>query len=66
FLLRYENLEADFAELCDRIEVPRVALPRYNASERKHYTHYYDADLREIVGQRFAEEIAFGGYEFGD
>ena len=66
FLLRYENLEADFAELCDRIEVPRIALPRFNASERKHYTHYYDAELREIVGQRYAEEIAFGGYEFGD
>jgi len=65
FLLRYENLEADFAELCDRIEVPRVALPRYNRSERKPYTHYYDAELREIVGQRYAEEIAFGGYEFG-
>jgi len=65
FLLRYENLEADFAELCDRIEVPRVALPRVNASERKPYTHYYDAELREIVGQRYAEEIAFGGYEFG-
>ena len=65
FLLRYENLEADFAELCDRIEVPRVALPRYNASERKPYTHYYDAELREIVRRRFAEEIAFGGYEFG-
>ena len=66
FLLRYENLEADFAELCDRIEVPRIALPRFNASERKPYTHYYDAELREIVGQRYAEEIAFGGYEFGD
>jgi len=65
-LLRYENLEADFAELCDRIGVPRIALPRLNASERKPYTHYYDAELREIVGQHYAEEIAFGGYEFGD
>lgn len=65
FLLRYEHIEADFAELCDRIEVPRIALPRLNASDRKPYTHYYDAELREIVGQRYAEEIAFGGYEFG-
>lgn len=65
FLLRYENLKGDFAQLCDRLSLPRVALPRYNASDRKPYTHYYDEELREIVGQRFAEEIAFGGYEFG-
>lgn len=65
FLLRYENLDADFAELCDRLSLPRVALPVHNRSERKPYTHYYDAELREIVRQRFAEEIAFGGYEFG-
>jgi hypothetical protein len=63
-IIRFENLAEDFGLVCADLGIPSAPLPRYNRSEREHYSKYYDDDLRELVAQRFADEIARFGYAF--
>jgi hypothetical protein len=62
FLMRFEQLDEHFAEVCRRLDIPGRPLPKYNRSTRAHYSHYYDDELEALVGALFHEEIAFGGY----
>lgn len=64
FLIRFEFLEKDFRKVCEMIDIPYEPLPIRNKSERKPYTTYFDQELKEIVEEKFAEEIEFGDYEF--
>ena len=63
-IMRFENLDADFRAVCERLEIPAVTLPHYNRSNRQHYSKYYDHELRELVRRRFAAEIERFGYRF--
>lgn len=63
-LLRYESLNDDLAEVLETIGVPFEPLPVRNRSEREHYSVYYDDELRDLVGERFREEIEQLGYRF--
>ena len=64
FLMRFESLDQDFKQVCEMIHIPYEPLPIRNQSERKHYATYFDEELKEIVAQKFREEIEFGGYDF--
>jgi hypothetical protein len=63
-VLRFENLEQDFSLLCDKLEIVRPPLRHLSSSEHEQYRQYYTPDLRDIVAQRFAEDIERFGYEF--
>jgi hypothetical protein len=64
YIMRFENLADDFRAVCDRLEISPSTLPQYNRSNRKHYSKYYDHELRELVRIRFAAEIERFGYTF--
>ena len=64
FLMRFESLDQDFKKVCHKIDIPYEPLPIRNQSERKHYATYFDEELKEIVDNKFREEIEFGGYDF--
>lgn len=63
-LMRFEQIDEHFAELCRRLDIPARPLPKYNRSTREHYSHYYDDELQALVGEMFREEIEFAGYRF--
>ena len=63
FVIRFENLNEDFAEVCRRIGIPEVELPIRNRSDRKGAADYYDKKLSGWVAERFADEIEYFGYE---
>lgn len=63
-VLRFENLEEEWAELAEKIDAPRQ-LPKRNHYVYRHYTEYYDPACVRIVGRVYATEIGELGYEFG-
>jgi len=64
YIMRFENLAADFRTLCNQLKISPATLPQYNRSTREHYSRYYDDELREFVRTRFAAEIERFGYTF--
>jgi len=63
-VIRFENLAGDFHALCATLGISPVTLPQYNRSNREHYSSYYDDELRELVRERFVQEIERFGYTF--
>jgi hypothetical protein len=66
YIMRFENLADDFRTVCGTLGIAPATLPRYNRSNREHYSKYYDNDLRELVRSRFAAEIERFGYTFDE
>ena len=64
YIMRFENLEDEFRTVCSELDISPTALPKYNRSNREHYSKYYDDELRELVRTRFAAEIERFGYTF--
>jgi len=63
-VLRFENLERDYKDLCRRIGKPYVQLPHVNKGNDRPYQEYYDDETRERVGDFFKKDIEYFGYRF--
>lgn len=64
FIMRFEHLNEDFRQVCERIGLPPQDLPVRNKSTRDYFTRYYDSGLARWIHHRFAEEIEYFGYQF--
>jgi len=64
YLIKYENLEKDFLQICKRIKIPYTVPERINRSVHKHYSYYYDNELIKLVNEKFKVEIDYGNYIF--
>jgi hypothetical protein len=64
YIMRFENLVDDFRAVCAALGISPIRLPKYNRSNREHYSRYYDDELRQLVRAQFAVEIERFGYTF--
>lgn len=66
-VLRYEQLDAELAELATKLGLPPLALPHARSeyrSERPHYSTYYSDKTRALVARWYRREIDALGYRF--
>jgi chondroitin 4-sulfotransferase 11 len=64
FVGRFENLEHDFAKVCERIGRTGLQLPHDNATKHQDYRHYYKDSEIEIIARWYKKDIEHFGYVF--
>jgi len=65
-ILRFEDLDHEFSDLCRQLKLTMPKLPYVQMSVRRRDVEYYDEFTADIVRDRCAEDIQFFGYEFDD
>lgn len=68
YIGRVETLRQDVCQVCDLLNIqkprPWKTKTRANKSTHDHYSSYYDDDLKNIVADRYNDEIEMFGYKF--
>jgi len=62
--IRFENIQEDFNNVCNKIGIPNKELLHMNKSKHKHYRKYYNDELRDIVALRYKIEIKQFNYKY--
>jgi hypothetical protein len=66
FIGRYSRLEEDFAHICDVLGIENKGLPRMLIGDGQHYTEFYDDEMKDVIAERYREEIDLFKFEFGE
>ena len=68
FIIRFENLQADFNKLCAKVGVNAAALPhKYDSTairKGRPYQEYYDTEIKDIISRIYNIDIEYFQYEF--
>lgn len=64
YIGRYESLQASLDEVMSRLGLPPAELEQKNSSEHASYQDCYDAELKAMVGEMYAQDIEGFDYSF--
>lgn len=60
----FENLQDDYAYICDIIEIDKVRLSHHKKWGDPDYQKYYNDELKQIMYKRFEKDFDYFGYRF--
>jgi len=63
-IIRMENLQLEFPEVCKSLGMGDVVLPHSNRTTSGNYSEHYNDNTRERVATLFEPDIRLFGYEF--
>ena len=64
-IIRFENLNQGFKEVCLDLEIEHQELPHLNKQEgRLHYSEYYDDETKAMVEHAWGDDIKLFGYKY--
>ena len=66
FIGRFENLTEDFYHVAEILGLKDKSLPKLLAGDDRHYTQFYDDEMKDIVFRKYRNEISIFKYEFED
>jgi hypothetical protein len=68
FIGKFENLQQDFDRICNKIGVPQKKLPHSCKSNfrNKPYVGFYNSTTKKMVAEKYAKDIEYFGYKFGE
>ena len=65
FVGRYETLQQDFNQICERVGIKPTPLPHLRrARDREDYRRYYTDELADLVAEHYASDLQRLGYTF--
>jgi hypothetical protein len=74
FIGKTENLENDLRFICKKIDLDfdekiwkernMMNISKKRLKDKKHYSEYYDEETKNIIAEKFAEDIEYFGYKF--
>ncbi len=64
FIGRYENLQLDFNNVCESLNIPPLTLPHFNKTTRNDYRSYYNGETKKIIEDQYGEDIETFKYQF--
>ncbi|KXO06411.1 hypothetical protein [Marinobacter excellens] len=64
FIGRFESLDADFQNVCDRLGLRDLSLPQLRAGTGQDYRKAFTAEMVDIVGDIYQRDIRALGYDF--
>ncbi len=63
FIGRFENINADFGKVCQRLCIQKT-LGKKNTSNHRPYVEYYTPEHRDLLGEVFEEDVREFNYNF--
>lgn len=66
FIGRFENLAEDFSHVANALRLKDKTLPVLLAGDGRNYTQFYDNEMKNIVYEKYKDEIAIFKFKFGE
>lgn len=63
FIANLENIQEDWFYIAKKIGCTEK-LPRINKTPHRHYSTYYDDEIKQIVDRFYPEDVKYLGYDF--
>ena len=64
FVGRVEDMEQDYQRICQHLQLEARPLEQVNSSRHRPYVDYYSPQLRDVVAEKYQQDIEMFGYRF--
>lgn len=62
---KFEEIQKSYDQVCAHIGLNTTPLKKVNETVHQYYAHCYDDELKDLISEKYAEDIRLFGYKFG-